>query len=377
MKCFLGWCIAAAAGVILLGCEPVSVSVNKRGEIAFTRSEGVFFFHPRSGRLSTVKWNHGQETVPAIVRWSPNGERLAYTVKSDDKGRNTAVYVADRSGKNEKKVYTASKRITQLEWSPDGKRLSAAQAGENTKLQVADLVMIDVASAMSKVLLKDTGDVHTWVDAETLAVMKINSKDEKTRLFNAALTLVNTGGGGARAVLKTVVSKVGSLDYNDNEVLFTAAAVDTKAITVTKDMKKHSYVFLYHVTKKKHIKLSDEEYKYIAISPNGQMLLLKQKTGSAYSPTIRLAYFPPESKKPRSLVSPVLDTVKADNATVQVYPAWYTDNAVLYWEQPVTYSGSGKAMRLMKLDIKTGRKENLQIRIDQAVHKKVMAKGGY
>ena len=41
--------------LILTGCEPISVSVNSRGEIAFTRMEGVFFVHPGKKQLTDRK----------------------------------------------------------------------------------------------------------------------------------------------------------------------------------------------------------------------------------------------------------------------------------------------------------------------------------
>ena len=50
--------------MIIFGCEPISVSVNSNGDIAFTRSEGTFYINLKTNKLSILDWNYGKENIP-------------------------------------------------------------------------------------------------------------------------------------------------------------------------------------------------------------------------------------------------------------------------------------------------------------------------
>ena len=131
--------IVVIAGLsFLLGCEGVSVSVNADGDIAFARSEGIFFYNPDRDLLSLVEWKYGSEAVPVIVRWSPDGKNIAYTEKSSADSQETRVYLIARNGEGKRQLYSTENPITQMEWAPDGMYISVAQAGEDTDLGVAD-----------------------------------------------------------------------------------------------------------------------------------------------------------------------------------------------------------------------------------------------
>ena len=53
---------------LVLACEPVSVSVNDTGEVAFTRGEGVFFADIKKESITTVNWNHNQKPLSVLAR---------------------------------------------------------------------------------------------------------------------------------------------------------------------------------------------------------------------------------------------------------------------------------------------------------------------
>ena len=156
--------LVAGFVILLSSCEPISVSVNQSGDIAFTRTEGVFAFNPATSKLTTIDWTYGTEAMPVIVRWSPSGNAVACTYRASKESQSTKVMLIPVKGEN-KVLYETDKVVTQLEWSPDGAWLTAAQAGEDDDIQCADLILINPADGTSKFLVKKTGYVHRWLDA--------------------------------------------------------------------------------------------------------------------------------------------------------------------------------------------------------------------
>lgn len=364
--------------IIVIGCEPISVSVNSKGEVAFARSEGVFFINLKSGALSLLDWNYAQPTVPVIVRWSPDEEHLAFTVKENKDSQNTTVYTINKKGQK-KKIYSTSKVITQLEGSTKGSYISLAQAGEDSDMNVADLVLILVKDGMSKIVVQNAGDVHKWLDDNTIAFIKIIKKNpDNSDIFMAELSLYKVDTQEKIVLTKALVGRTGGMDCFPamNIIAFTAIKTDKEAENFEKNMTTDGYAYVFNIKSNKLMKISENVINFVEFSPDGTKILAKVKE-EGYGGKINLAYIDMINKSEKILIKNVTDTVNANSTNVQAYPTWFDENNVLYWRSSNTYGSSGQALQLMSVDISSLKKQNYQVMIDSEVFKLVEQKGGF
>ncbi len=361
----------------LVSCEPVSVSVNSKGQIAFTRNEGVFFLELKTGKITTFEWNFGKETVPAIVRWAPNGETIALSVRDTINSQNTKVYTIDK--KNLKKqIYEVENAITQIEWSPDGSYLSIAQAGADTDMSVADLVLLSIKDGSSKAIAANTSDVHAWTDPKTIAFVKVTEKNENNSdVLKGELSLYSVASGESGKLVDLMVAKPTGIDFSAarNEIAITAIRAG-EGLEFTEDMETNNSVFLIGLkqgTKANHIE--DLLANYVEYSPDSTKLLVKVVNNENFA--FDLGYWDLKKNALTLLMENTLNTVSAGSGSVQVYPTWFDNASVLYWRQANTYGSNGQALQLMSVNLATKKKQNHQLVIDSEINKLVEAKGGY
>jgi tricorn protease-like protein len=365
--------------MIIISCEPISVSVNSKGDVAFTRDEGVFFFNVNTKKLTSLNWNYGKDTIPVIVRWSPKEDMLAYTLKQGDNSTETDVYLINLKGES-KKIYSCENVITQLEWSPNAEYISLAKAGDDSDMGVADLVLIKVSDGMSKILASNTGDVHKWYDAATLVYIKVDEKNpDNSDIFKATLTAHKTDTNQDEVLASLMVSKTGGLDCHTaaKTIAFTAIKAGDKLGDFEKDMASDTFAFIYNLTTKKIESLSKDLINFVRYSPDGSKILVKSKTPDDYSSTFNLGFFDVKSKKYKELVKNTCDTVSANSTSVQVYPAWVDNERVLNFRLSNTFGSGGQALQLIGIESGTLKKQNYQALIDTEIFKLVEQQGGF
>jgi len=370
------WGVPVVLSVLLLfSCEDVSVSVNKKGQVAMTRSEGVFVYDPASGRVSLIDWNYGNPGIPVIVRWSPDGESLAFTVRSASGSQDASVYIVKKDGSGKKLLHEAAKIVSQMEWSPDGRWLSIATAGEDSDMSVADLGILSVADGEWRDVAKNTGDVHAWTDPKTVAFVKLSEKNpDNGDLFKGQLVTRNVDTGKERILTPLIAGKSSEVRSRpgSDEILFTAIEASEEKPEFTKDMASDPYVYRIRPGEPAQW-ISDRVVTFIGYSPNGKKVLIKSKGEDG----VDLALLDPDTTESTVLVPMIPDTVNVSQVDVKVIPAWLDDGAVLFWKQVNVYGSGGQALRLMSRDISTGKTANHQVAIDTAVDKLVQSKGGY
>jgi hypothetical protein len=361
---------------ILFGCEPISLSINSKGEIAFARSEGVFFVDLKKQKLDVLDWNYGQPTVPVIVRWSPKEDVVACTVKENKDSSNTSVVLIDKKG-NKKQIYSVAKIITQMEWSTDGSYISVAQAGEDTDMSVADLALISVKDGMSKVFAKNTGDIHKWVDGKALIFIKVLKKNKNNSdILLGELIKYTADSGKSEALTKVFVSKsAGSIDIFKNDIAFIAIDAGNKLNDFPENMTSDTYCFIYNQKSPNIGRISGNRINYAVYSPDGAKLLIKYKEEGSYNSS--LGVIDAGSKAIKMLSEKSLDTVSVNSSTVQVYPAWLDNNNVLFFIMLNTYGSSGQSIQLMSENINDLKITNNQLFIDTEIYKLMQLKGGY
>ncbi len=368
--------IVVIAGLsLLLGCEGVSVSVNAEGDIAFARSEGIFFYNPDQNSLSLVEWKYGSEVVPVIVRWSPDGKTIAYTEKSSADSQETRVYVIGRNGEGKRQLYSTEHPITQMEWDPKGIYISVAQAGEDTDLGVADLVIISVEQEKVVKVMENTGDSHAWFDNNNLVFMKIDEVNpDNSGIFKGSLRMYRLSLDEDLEIAQTMVPREGSIVVNPfrRQIGFTAIGAGSDVGVYEEYMSDEAYAYIVQPGNVPEL-ASPDVVNFIAFSPDGVQLLAKTVTWDGAD----LSVIDWKTKQTRTLVSPITDTVSIDSAEIQIYPAWYDSDRVLYFLFSRVYGSNGSTLRLMILDKRKGSPANLQIEIDKRIHQLVLENGGY
>ncbi len=362
--------------MLIIGCEPISVSVNSEGEVAFTRGEGVFYLNLKTQKLNILDWNYGKETIPAIVRWAPKSDKVALTIKDNKDSQATAVYIIDKKGNN-KKIYSGTKVITQLEWSIDGNYISFAQAGQDTELNVADIGLISVKDGMSKIILQNCGDVHRWLNNNEIVFIKINKKNQNTDIFLGELSLYKIESQNIEVLSNIIVSSTGGLDCSPvtGQIAFTAITVMDDAKDFKENMSVETFLFAFNIKSKKIEKISDDVINFVKYSPDESKILVKVKDKNLYT-SMNFGYFDSKNKSFKLLANNVTDKVNANSMEVQVYPCWYDNNVVLFLKLNNNY-GSNTMLQLMSIDISNLKKKNYQPVIETEIFKLVEAKGGY
>ncbi|MBN2547184.1 MAG: hypothetical protein JXB50_15385 [Spirochaetes bacterium] len=365
---------------LFFSCEPISVSINSKGDIAFARNEGVFYFNTKSMKLTMLDWNYGNETIPIIVRWAPNESMLACTVKLGKNNQNNEVYLIDLSGKKNK-IYSVDKVISQMEWSPDSKYISLAQVGQDTDMAVADLVLINVTDGMSKIIVSNTGDVHRWLDNSKIVFMKIAEKNKNNSdILKGELSVYDYKTQNTEKKLNTIVSKTGGLDLeaNKKDIVFSAIDVNAeKQLDFAENMKSDMFAYIYNLSNNKFEKLSDNIINFIKYSPDGSKILIKNRSPNDYSGNMNLGYVNMKDKKIKNIITNVTDTVSSNSQNIQVYPAWLDNNNVVYIQSINSYGSNGQSLQLMSAGINDGKKKNYQPVIETEINKLIEQKGGY
>ena len=362
--------------IIAFSCEPVSVSVNSNGEVAFTREEGVFFVNFKTDKLSNVIWNKDKKSMPVIVRWSNSEELFAYTLKNTE-FNSTELYICDKAGKKTKSVFSISNPILQVEWSNDDKYITISTTGDDTELGVADIHLISVADGMSKKILTNVGDLHKWYSNEKIINMNIIEKNTTYEAYLGSMSLTNIKNGSQEIVLYTIVSKEGGLDYSpkSDRVVFSALSVDSKKTVFPKELDTQSFApYSYDFKTKSTQKISDSACFYIDFSPNEKNILLL--LSKSYSEKI-LATYSVDKKQTTTVVNGVLEKITNSSSSANLYPNWLNDSELLYFVERKVYGSNGVSLSLFSIDISSQNKKNRQLFIDTEIDKLIKEQGGY
>ncbi len=360
---------------LILSCEPISVSVNSKSEIAFARSEGVFFYSLKDNSLTTVLLNQSTELVPVITRWSYDDKKIAFTIKKSISSNNTDLFVVDLKNNVPKKVFSIAQPITQVEWSPNGKYISVAHAGADSDMSVADISLIWTENGTSKLILSNTGDVHSWIDGETFVYMKVVEKNtEKSDLFRGELTSYIVATESSDFLCKTIISKTGSIDVNrkTHEVSFISLAGSSGEIEYKDEMSSTlTFPFIFNINTRVVDRFGESMANFVKYSPDYKKLLMRVYREGDYELVVS------DMDNTTVIISKALNTVKSGNSEVQAYPNWLDNNTVLYFDSVRTWGSGGDTVRLMALDLNTQVKYNLQIEVENKIHRMIFDGKGY
>lgn len=370
--------LSALVLFLFVACEPVAVSVSPKGEIAFTRSEGVFFLDTQNGAVKPVFWNGAQGKFPAIVEWSSDGGKIAYTLKSSKDAMSTEIYVAPKGGKATK-LKQVDGVVTKMVWSPDGQYLSYATGGADSDMGVADIVLVTVASKASKVLVSNAADLFYWLDEQSIVTMKLDSKvAEFDGRFLGKVIRASVDGSVTPLTETFVTEKKGAMHGNEKgDVLFSSLSFDLSRkadSAVTSALYKSG-------SGRKAVKVLDKAVTFIKYNPAGTKALLMTKEVKTvdYSEKtfIDIALFNPATKSMSVLRKDVKNAISVEANTLDLLPTWLDGESILFFNMMSNYGSSVQNLSLFKLDVTSKKVENLQPKIDGEINSIVQARGGY
>lgn len=365
--------ITALLVIIFTGCEPVSVSINSKGDIAFTRETGVFFYNIENNQIKTLYWNYPNSSMPVIVRWSQDEEKLAFTMKENKSSQETKVYIIDKNGNNMQEIATVSNVVLQLEWSPDGNYLSYALPGADTDMSVADIGLISLKNNENKIIIRNSSDVHKWYN-NNIVFMSVKEKNaDNSSILKGDLSIYDVNKKESKFIVGAIINSSGYLDCSKKgDIVFTAYDCGEKI--EFKDDYYYAYSFLLNISKPSVIrKITSKNTFFNVFSSSGNSILLVTEESSIYS----LNIYNMDNQSINMICKDITFKISTGGADVSLYPAWYDNNNILFFKNISIYGSNGTSLSLMSIGKNGTNLINLQPTIEYWMDSEIKKKGGY
>lgn len=364
--------VALAALVLVAGCFPVLLSVDKAGRVLIPRQEGVFSFDLKSGKTELVA--KAAKGEPAWARWSPDGTKVLVGEVSQDNSK-TSLSIVDMKTRLAKPLADLEATACAL-WSPDGKSVSAAEVG----MGGAKLKVIAVESGQAKEVLSGALAMHTWLpDGTLLAVRTKEKKEEENSSAKAGeLVVVNPAGG--------VEAKVVAAVRCEQAALMDVSPDGKWVLAVESEAKGESREETAKLVK---ISMVDGSKKAMAVagakaafwSPDGKrIMILKgpsesgQANETSGKPGPEIVVTDAEGAAAVSVAKGGVLTQSEEMGGPAFFPTWADNETILYFASAKTYGLGGKAVHLVSVKVDGRARKDLQMAIDNGVAQGTAAK---
>ncbi len=358
-----------------LNCEPVSVSVNSKGEIAFTRDTGVFYYNPKTNSIQTVFWNYPNSSITIISKWSPDGQKIAFTVRNSEYENATKIYLIDKNGSNSKEILNSDKNIIQLEWSPDGNYISYALPGADSDMGAADIGLISLKDGTNKIILTNTGDVHKWYNLNIIYMSIKEKNPDNSSMFKGILSMYDITNQTNTPLVNSIINNKGYIDCSKNEdIVFTAYKVNNTNTDIAFEEFSSVYSFLINLKNISSIsQITNKNSSFNTFSPDNENILLVTDDGSLSS----LELYNIKNKSKQSIINNITFKTSVSGSEISLYPCWYDNNAILFFKIINVYGANGKMLQLMSINKDGSNLTNLQPFIENWMDNEIKKKGGY
>lgn len=362
--------LVLAALVLVAGCFPVLLHVDKTGRVLIARQEGVFSHDLKSGKTELVAKRLKGD--PAWARWSPDGTKVlvAEVLKEDSKTMLSVVNMTTREAKPLADLEATACAL----WSPDGKSVSAAEVGMGgTKIKV-----IAVESRQAKNLLTGALAMHAWLpDGRLLAIRTQETKDEENSSAKPGeLVVVNPAGGAIKVVAAVRCDQSALMDVSPDGKW--VLAVESQA----KGESQEETATLVKIS------LADGSKKVIAVpevraafwSPDGKRIMILKAAGEeangekSGASAMGIAVTDAEGGSLTSLVKSGVLHQSGDMGGPSFFPTWADHETILYFVSAKTYGLGGTAVHLVSVKVDGSARNDLQMAIDNGVAQGLAAK---
>ncbi|HEY4258770.1 MAG TPA: hypothetical protein VGM98_01365 [Schlesneria sp.] len=359
--------VLCALGLLLLvGCFPIELDVNKEGHLLVTRQEGFFVVDPSSKKVKLIqKATEGAE--PSYARFSPDGKQVLTVSKSGFQTFDfSLVTVANGKAKQIFQVDSAAN----ARFSPDGKYIAvvagSADDDPEFKSKVPELHLVTTATGNAKKVVSKIGTNIQWLaDSKTIVLLEAKSKEGDVGFAGTVSTLdVATGKLSAKAAV--IVNQQFAFDVSPDgkKAVFTAFAAGKVGGKLEKG--ENGSEDLYELTlatgAAKNLKIQP---KYAYYSPNGKSMLLAMPSEGFSFDSVQLQ------------IADANDVTKSTELCTASYPlalggegavraGWISDKSIYYFVERKVYGTTGKSLQLLTIGTDGSKPTLLQPAIDSA-----------
>ncbi len=364
--------VPAALAVLLLACEPMTVSVAPAGRIAFSRSEGIFAVDLEKQALETIA--PAGDGKPTLVRWSPDGKKVAYfMITGEGFGESHELFLRGEAG-TAKSLYKVDQPVLFLQWSPDGKSVTFAQADSSGEAKGAVLHLVDVESGEDKVIAKEVSAVHHWTPEGWIVLFQVDGEHkEGSGLFVGAIATLDPKSGEIKEHVHASSGRNAwlSISPDGSKVAFLAlaAAMTHEELQLPGEEEgvdtNETHAFVYDFAAKKLDAFADGVVQYLAYSPDGQRMMWVSKAEEGDAKILRSRQL--STGEDKELDGDVVTEASKDMSSVPLYYVWLDANRIFYWKMKITYGRTASQIAAHIVDVTSGKSKNVQYVIDKLV----------
>jgi hypothetical protein len=357
--------VLALVAVLVAGCFPVLLHVDKRGRVLIPREDGVFIYDGRKGTTQLLA--KVSEGTAAWARWSVNGRMVLVGAINES---NRAELLVAKVGGKKAKSYGKFDQMACAFWSPEGK---AVTVGELTGQNSCRISMVNLINGDKRVLLDRSLPMHRWLPGGRIVAFRIDARHADTDAYLGNLVVVSAKTGDMSTLAEAICERSSSIDVTSRGLFallvewtrfpgFKLTKVDMKKGTKTTLIKqgvisaawspdgKHIAVVRYKESDKT---LDDDYRRYRRRDPSRVELVVTDADG----------------KNPKVLADGIVTETNSSDDRRPVYPAWLDKKTILYFTRATVYGLRGRSMQLASVKIDGSKQTNLQLGIDEGVAK--------
>lgn len=355
----LVWIGLLLVAVLIAGCFPVLLHVDKRGRVLIPRDDGVFIYDSRKGTTQLLA--KVPEGTAAWARWSANG-RMALIGAIDESNR-AELLVAKIGGRRAKSFGTFDQMACAF-WSPEGK---AVTVGELTGQNSCRISMVNLLNGKKRVLLDRSLPMHRWLPGGRIVAFRIEARHADTDAYLGNLVIVSAKTGNMKTLAEAICERSSSIDVD---------ARGQSALLV--EWTRFPGFKLTKVNMKKGTKTTLVKQGVIsaAWSPDGKHIaVVRHKETEKPSGDERrqgrreaeLVVTDANGENPKVLAQGIVTETDDPADRRPVYPTWLDKKTILYFTHATVYGLGGRSMQLVRVEIDGSGQTNLQLGIDEGV----------
>lgn len=202
--------------VLLAGCFPIELDVDRQGRLAIARQEGWCLFDPATRTTTVVRVAEGER--PVFARFSPDGAHLLTVGEVRGVRGHYDLTLSPLAGGPGRRLARV-RHPTYLLYAPDGRRVALTRVAQRTQppfdsQPLPELVVLDVDSGEPRVLASNVGALFRWEHAGgRIIAVELTARDDHER-FLGRLIRIDVHSGEATPLVSVLLGQSYDLDLS-------------------------------------------------------------------------------------------------------------------------------------------------------------------